>query len=114
MSSSSDVGRTCKPGKAKITSIAKGSKHPYHLVKDNDGTSTVYGWVDSDLVEKYSIVKGSKVRVNEGAKTYTGGSLASYVYSTTYTVLEIKGSRVVIGINGAITAAMNIKDLTLL
>lgn len=113
-SSSSDVGRTCKPGKAKITSIAKGSKHPYHLVKENDGTSTVYGWVDADLVEKYSIVKGSKVKVNEGAKTYTGGSLASYVYSTTYTVLEIKGSRVVIGINGAITAAMNIKDLTLL
>ena len=35
----------CKPGKAKVTHIAKG-KHPYHLVKVAGGGSTVYGWVD--------------------------------------------------------------------
>ena len=104
-------GRTCKPGKAKITAIAKGNKHPYHLVKDINGSSTVYGWVDASYVTKYIIEKGSKVQVKEGSKTYTGGSLASYVYSTIYTVMEIKGSRVVIGINGEITAAINIKDL---
>lgn len=46
-------------------------------------------------------------------KTYNGGSLASYVYTTTYTVIQIDGSRVVIGINGVVTAAVNIKDLTL-
>ena len=113
-SSSSTLGKTCKPGKAKITAIAKSGKHPYHLVKVADGTSTVYGWVDAAFVAKYEITKGSKVKVNKGAKTYTGGALASYVYATTYTVMEIKGSRVVIGINGAITAAVNIKDLTLL
>lgn len=49
----------------------------------------------------------------KGAKTYNGGSLASYVYTTTYTVIQIDGSRVVIGINGVVTAAVNIKDLTL-
>lgn len=48
-----------------------------------------------------------------GAKTYNGGSLASYVYTTTYTVIQVDGSRVVIGINGVVTAAVNIKDLTL-
>ena len=56
---------------------------------------------------------GSKVKVAKGAKTYNGGSLASYVYTTTYTVIQIDGSRVVIGINGVVTAAVNIKDLTL-
>ena len=33
--------------------------------------------------------------------------------TTTYTVIQIDGSRVVIGINGVVTAAVNIKDLTL-
>ena len=44
---------------------------------------------------------------------YKRQSLASYVYTTTYTVIQIDGSRVVIGINGVVTAAVNIKDLTL-
>lgn len=60
------------------------------------------------------IVKGSKVRVNKGATTYTGGKLASFVYKTTFTVLEEpKGDRVVIGIDGVVTAAMKASDLTL-
>lgn len=53
------------------------------------------------------------VKVNKGAKTYTGGSLASFVYRNTYTVMQVNGSRVVIGQGGVVTAAMNIKDLTL-
>ena len=61
-----------------------------------------------------TIKKGSKVKVKSGAKTYTGGNLASFVYKTTYTVLEEpKGNRVVIGLNGKVTAAVNKKDLTL-
>ena len=61
-----------------------------------------------------TIKKDSKVKVKSGAKTYTGGSLASFVYKTTYTVLEEpKGDRVVIGLNGKVTAAVNLKDLTL-
>lgn len=61
-----------------------------------------------------TIKKGSKVKVKSGAKTYTGGKLASFVYKTTYTVLEEpRGDRVVIGLNGQVTAAVNKKDLTL-
>lgn len=59
-----------------------------------------------------SIQKGSKVRVNNGAKTYTGGGLASFVYTTVYEVLQINGDRVVIGLEGKTTAAMNVRDLT--
>lgn len=57
------------------------------------------------------IKKGSKVKVRSGAKTYTGGSLASFVYNNTYTVMQIDGDRVVIGVNGAVTAAVKKSDL---
>lgn len=60
-----------------------------------------------------SIKVGSKVRVRNGATTYTGGSLAKYVYTTVYTVIQVDGARVVIGLNGKVTAAVNAKDLTL-
>ena len=108
-------GKACKPGKAKITAIAKNGKHPYHLVRSTGSTSTVYGWVDAADVQADAptIAKGSKVKVAKGAKTYTGGSLASFVYSTVYNVMQIDGDRVVIGLGGTVTAAVNIKDLTL-
>lgn len=42
---------SCKPGKAKVTAIKTGTKHPFHLVRVSGGGSTVYGWVDiSDVV----------------------------------------------------------------
>lgn len=37
-------------GTAKITQIAKGAAHPYHLVKVTGGGSNVYGWVDADTI----------------------------------------------------------------
>ncbi|MGN0579785.1 MAG: phage tail tip lysozyme [Ruminococcus sp.] len=40
-----------KAGPATVTTIAKGAKHPYHVVH-TDKQSTVYGWVDAALVEK--------------------------------------------------------------
>lgn len=42
------------PGKAKVTAVYKPgeSKHPYHLIAESGGGSTVYGWVDvSDIAE---------------------------------------------------------------
>ena len=43
-------GKTCSPGKAKITQYAEGTNHPYHLIATDDGGSNVYGWVDvSDM-----------------------------------------------------------------
>lgn len=49
---SSPTGGTRKSGKAKITLIAKGAKHPYHLIggaynSSVSGSCNVYGWVDS-------------------------------------------------------------------
>jgi len=39
------TGSKCSAGQAKITSVAKGARHPWHLVH-MDGKSRVYGWVD--------------------------------------------------------------------
>ena len=114
VSSNATNGATCKPGKAKVTAVAKNTKHPYHLIKVAGGGSTVYGWVDaSDIQVDGAITAGAKVKVNKGAKTYTGGSLASFVYNNTYTVMQMDGDRAVIGQNGVVTAAINKKDLTL-
>lgn len=53
VSSTGDKGSNCKPGKAKVTILAKGAKHPYHLIYQNGGGSTVYGWVNaSDISGK--------------------------------------------------------------
>lgn len=46
-SANADSGKACKPGTAKVTQIAKGTKHPYHLIRESGGGSTVYGWVDA-------------------------------------------------------------------
>ena len=115
-SSGSTNAKSCKPGEARVTAVAKGARHPYHLIKTTGSSSTVYGWVDAaDIAVEASasIVKGSTVKVKAGAKTYTGGGLASFVYANTYTVLELSGDRAVIGQGKAVTAAVNIKDLTL-
>lgn len=48
---SSPTGGTRKAGKAKLTLIAKGAKHPYHLIggayNEVSGDCNVYGWVDA-------------------------------------------------------------------
>lgn len=49
-SATAKAAKTCKPGKAKITAIAKGKAHPYHLIAVSGGGSTVYGWVDASTV----------------------------------------------------------------
>lgn len=43
---------SCKAGKATISSIYEGGKHPYHLIRVRGGTSSVYGWVDADDIEE--------------------------------------------------------------
>ncbi len=59
------------------------------------------------------IIKGSIVRVKQGAKTYTGGSLASFVYSRDHVVSEVSGDRCVITYGGVVVAAVRMSDLTL-
>jgi len=58
------------------------------------------------------IAVGSTVRVKQGAKTYTGGSLASFVYSRDHKVSELSGDRAVITYNGTVVAAVRLSDLT--
>lgn len=110
-------GKACKAGKAKITQIHKGGKHPYHLVKVAGGGSTVHGWVDAadiqQAAEGGAIKAGSVVRLKKGAKTYTGGGLASFVYNRNHTVKEIRADRVVITCGGVVVAAVKLADLTL-
>ena len=61
---------------------------------------------------------GDRVRVNQGAKTYTGGTLASFVFNNTYEIAQITGDRAVVGTKNTaadiidITAAVNVRDLT--
>lgn len=45
------VGTKCKAGKAKITYMNKGAKHPYHI-QHIDSSSRVYGWVDNGTFDK--------------------------------------------------------------
>ena len=59
------------------------------------------------------ITKGSTVRVNRGARTYTGVKLASFVYSRNHIVSELRGDRAVITYGGVVVAAVNVNDLTL-
>lgn len=42
---SNPTGSKCAAGPAKITLIAKGAKHPWHLIH-TDSSTRVYGWVD--------------------------------------------------------------------
>lgn len=59
------------------------------------------------------IEAGSKVRVKEGARTYTGAWLASFVYDRVHVVKELKGDRAVITYGGVVVAAMKVSDLAL-
>lgn len=63
--------------------------------------------------QKFAV--GDKVKVNYGAKTYNGGSLALFVYTNVYEVMQAgSGDRedyIVIGQGGEITAAVKAEDL---
>lgn len=120
VSSTSDkpVGGVRSAGLATVQVIAPDAPHKYAL-KGCPGGSDVYGWVDANLVEPAETVTtislGDKVKVKPGAKDYKGRSLASFVYKTVYTVMQIGSGvaddYVVIGVNGQVTAAVHAADL---
>ena len=68
-SSNATSGSPCKPGKAKVTALALGAKHPYHLVKESGGSATVYGWVNAgdigsaqaSAAQTYTVRKGDSL-----------------------------------------------------
>lgn len=107
-------------GLAKVTNIAPNAAHKYALRGVENG-SNVYGWVNSGLVvpveeKKDTLSIGDKVKVTNGAKTYKGGKLASFVYKGTYVVMQVGSGiapdYVVIGNGKQITAAVKAADLT--
>jgi N-acetylmuramoyl-L-alanine amidase CwlA len=57
------------------------------------------------------IKKGDWVRVRTGAKTYTGGGLAPFVYGWECRVSEVVKDRVVITRGGVVIAAVHARDL---
>lgn len=87
--------------------------------KNEKGTNSICSAINVKYlsVEKAEAVatikKGSTVKVKTGAKTYTGGKLASFVYKRNHKVREIKGNRAVITFLGIVVAAVNVSDLIL-
>ena len=86
VSATATSASSCKPGKAKVTAIAKGKAHPYHLIAVSGAGSTVYGWTDAADI-----------------KTDAATTAASYLVKVTADVLNIrKGPGTNYGTNGAI------------
>ena len=83
----------------------------------------VTGWINVSDAKKSlastapssnkKIAKGSTVRLKQGAKTYTGGNLSSFVYNRNHIVKEISGDKAVITYGGVVVAAVKVSDLTL-
>lgn len=72
-SSTAATGSSCKPGKVKITNIAKGAKHPYHVVH-TDSKSNVYGWVNAvDITNATTSTASGKKSVDEIALEVIAG-----------------------------------------
>lgn len=95
-SATASSGSTCKPGVAKVTAVYASGKHPYHLVRESDGGSTVYGWVDaSDITgihgaafQSYMVkVTTSNLNIRKGPGTSyaTCGSIKD---KGTYTIVK--------------------------
>lgn len=110
-------GATVKASKAKITSVYKTGKHPYHCRAVNDAGNFiggVYGWVDAadvSAIETPStsipnvttpavtseIKKGSVVSIASGARYYSGSAVPAWVIAKQWIVVEDpKGDRAVI------------------
>lgn len=77
-------------------------------------TEDLYKAESDEKTQKFAV--GDKVKVNYGAKTYNGGSLALFVYTNVYEVMQAgSGDRedyIVIGQGGQVTAAVRAEDLT--
>lgn len=90
-----------------IGSVPTGWLHTEDLYKAESTES-------NGATQKFAV--GDKVKVNYGAKTYNGGSLALFVYTNVYEVMQVgSGDRedyIVIGQGGQVTAAVRAEDLT--
>lgn len=82
-SSQSNTPKNCKGGEAKVTAVAAGAKHPYHLVNTGTG-ATVYGWVDANKVSKPAAAKAeTKPAAATTFKTGSSNEETAFNYFTT-------------------------------
>lgn len=94
-----------------------GEKDDWSVINYNGKEAYVYSQYLAKIpsAQNEGIRKGSKVVVSKNCKTtYDGGAISSkYVANgvTEFEVLQISGNRVVIGVNGNITAAVDKKYL---
>jgi N-acetylmuramoyl-L-alanine amidase CwlA len=84
-SANGDKGKEVNAGPAKITNYVEGAKHPYHVIH-TDKSSTVYGWVNADRIEKGGVVRTPEVG---DIVTFAGGK--HYVSSNGYIGYNAKG-----------------------
>lgn len=68
---------------------------------------------EQEKKSEFEIKVGSTVKLKKGAKTYTGGSLYSFVYDRPHTVSELIGDRAVICYGNVVIAAVKVNDLML-
>lgn len=95
--------------------LGKSEDGKYNIVSPmNTVYLTVVKAASSATPAKQSSIKvGSTVKLKDGAKTYDGKSLASFVHKRNHKVKEIKGDRVVITYLGIVIAAVKLSDLVL-
>lgn len=78
-SSDASSGVSCKAGTAKITAVFEKGKHPYHLIAEKGGGSTVYGWVDTkDIGETSQAAPAASASFSVGDKVKVRGSVHCY------------------------------------
>lgn len=94
-----------------ITNQTSGGKYHWGLTVYNG----IKGWIALEYTEKIieDLKIGDKVQVKSNGVVYgTNTKLSGFVYRNTYRIIEISGSRAVIGINGQVTTAIDKKYLT--
>lgn len=89
-SNSSGIARGCKAGLAKVTSIASGKPHPYHLKAVTGKGATVYGWVNEKDVSPTTANSNKTYTVKKGD---TLSSIATKFDTTVNKLVSLNGIR---------------------
>lgn len=113
-SAGGNPGKTVSNLRTKVTRYVKGAAKPYNFTGDIGWVSassvTFIGTSSKPATPSNKIDEGDRVKVKRGAKSYTGGSIKSWVYDKTYTVDQLNGDRAVLDLKGLCTA-FKVSDL---
>lgn len=87
-------GKSCRPGRAKVTAVAKNYKHPYHLIAISGMGSNVYGWVDENTIRVDVFAVNDKVKIIKnaiygGLAPTRGRKVPSRYIGQPYTVMQL-------------------------